>query len=166
MAINPWVKYGALQEGRSNLPVARRANDSSGEKSRSACHEDDDKLLLNEAYRADGQGSQATWCVPETPVKPLREYFRMITSARYCNTHYAQHWPMAATLYLIEENRILSPVIECRPGRSRNEFAAYVAGEAGPRIVDHNALFYITDQPDVRGRTLREVQDESRSQPR
>jgi hypothetical protein len=87
----------------------------------------------------------------------------MITSARYCNSHYAQHWPETATLYLVEKDHTLSPVIECRPGRGGDEFAAYVAGEAGPRIVDHNDLFYITDQPDVRGHTLQEIEDGSRT---
>lgn len=159
MSINPWVKYGKLQEGRSNLPMARRANDSSDDKARLRDYDEEDRALLAAAYRAAGEGSQATWSVPETPVKTFHEYFRMITSARYCNSHYAQHWPETATVYLVEKDRTLSPVIECRPGRGGNEFAAYVAGEAGPRIIGYDDLFYITDQPDVRGRILQEVED-------
>lgn len=157
MSVNPWVKTGKLREGRSILEAGRRALDPPMEKSRLKWYEDEEDALLREAYRVAGEASQATWSVPETPVKAKHSYFRLLTTARYCNSHSARMWPEEAIVYWLDAKRYLHPVIECRPGRGGNEFAVYVAGECGPRVVGPDDLMYVTDQPGVEGLTYQEI---------
>lgn len=152
-----WVNSEGAIPGGSISQHLRRAGDKLTIQERLRLQADETEAL-RVAYQAAQDASQATWLEPENPVQPPHKYFKLLITAVYCNKFQARSWPSTAVVYFVEEDRTLAAVFECRPGRGRQEYAVYLAGEIGPRIVLPDALFYITDQPRVRGRHLNEVQ--------